>query len=323
MNQFSIPAGTKDILPDEMCGLRSLVESCRSTFTQAGFEEVTTPTFEYESTFELAGGRAMGTSYRLFDESGRMMVLRPDMTVPIARMASTRYSQEDLPLRFSCIGRVYRAVRPLRGLLRESLQAGVELIGDDGARADAGIIELLCKTLDATGLKQYRIGVGDARLFISLLEDLNVTQEQVIYELVTRDFVGLEREVRALGLKPEVTKMLVRLPRTRGGVEVIESIEPGIGGEMFAAALGSLKRCHAFLAEKGLADRLIYDLGLVRDPGYYTGVVFEAYQPSQCLALGGGGRYDELLGYFGMEAPAIGFDISLERLQVALSGAGQ
>lgn len=316
-----IPSGTRDVLPDEMRELRAIGERLRSTFAAAGYGEVYTPALEYEDTLSR-GGSPGGPAYRLFDEHGAVLVLRSDMTVPIARVAATRYASAEPPLRFCYAAHVYRGVRPQRGESRELLQAGVELIG---AAAPAGTVEalgVLCDSLDSLGLRDYRVGLGDAALYPSLLDELGVDgpgRDQVLHELATRDFVGLERHVSALGLEPEATELLVRVPQTRGGPGVLEARGfPGPAGSALAEALGGLRAVHELLGAD-VAEHVILDLGLARTLGYYTGAVFEVYHPRLGAPLGGGGRYDDLLGCFGRPLPAVGFGLTVERLHIALT----
>src|SRR5664280_1069134 len=132
-----IPSGTRDVLPDEMRELRAVTDRIRSVFESAGYGEVATPALEYEGTFarsDMAGSRP---AYRVFDEQGNVLILRPDMTVPIARLVATRYANAEPPLRFCYFAHAYRVVRPQRGQSREFLQAGVELIGSPGPEGTA------------------------------------------------------------------------------------------------------------------------------------------------------------------------------------------
>jgi ATP phosphoribosyltransferase regulatory subunit len=312
-----IPSGTRDVLPDEMRELRAMTDRIRDVFEQAGYGEVATPALEYESTFartDMAGSRP---AYRMFDEQGNVLVLRPDMTIPIARLVATRYSGSEPPLRFCYFANAYRGVRPQRGQSREFLQAGVELIGLPGSQGTAEALSVLCAALDAAGLETYRIGLGDAALYPALLEALGVAPEQreiILAELVEGDFVGVEREVRALGLAEDVVALLLRVPQTRGGVEVFDGLEGALHD-----ALGGMRAVLALLAPE-VAARIIFDLGLVRSIGYYTGAVFQVYDPAYGVPLGSGGRYDELLGEFGRPLPAVGFALNVERLHIALTG---
>jgi len=155
-----IPSGTRDVLPDEMRELRAMTDRIRGIFERAGYGEVYTPTLEYETTFsrgaelrDESADWATRPAYRLFDEQGGVLVLRSDMTIPIARLVATRYGHADPPLRFCYFAHAYRAVRPQRGQSRELLQAGVELVGSPAPEGTAEALSLLCAALDAAGLE--------------------------------------------------------------------------------------------------------------------------------------------------------------------------
>ncbi len=311
------PSGTRDVLPDEMRELRAMTDRIREVFDRAGYGEVYTPALEYEQTFERGNIGGARPAYRVFDEHGSVLVLRPDMTVPIARVVATRYAHAELPLRFCYVAHAYRGVRPQRGQSREFLQAGVELIGVPGAQGTAEVLGVLCAALDAAGLDSYRVGLGDASLYPSLLEAFQVDPEHsdlILTELAAGDFVGADREVRALGLAEADADLLLRLARTRGGPEVLEGLEGALHD-----ALSGMRHVHDLLAP-AVADRIIFDLGLVRSLGYYTGPLFQVYDPAYGVPLGGGGRYDELLGSFGRPLPAVGFALNVERVHIALTG---
>jgi ATP phosphoribosyltransferase regulatory subunit len=312
-----IPSGTRDVLPDEMRELRAMTDRIRDVFERAGYGEVYTPALEYESTVQGGWTGLTRPAYRLFDEQGNVLVLRTDMTVPIARLVAARYAHAEPPLRFCYFAHAYRGVRPQRGQAREFLQAGIELIGSPTPDGTAEALNLLCAALDAAGLQTYRVGVGDASLYPGLLERFGVgpeARERVLQSLVEGDFVGVEREVETFGVAPEDAELLLRVPRVRGRPEVLE----GLSGVLEDAARG-LRAIHALL-EPRVAARLIFDLGLVRSLGYYTGAVFQVYDPAYGVPIGGGGRYDELLGQFGRPLPAVGFALNIERLHIALTG---
>ena len=305
-----IPSGTRDVLPDEMRELRAITEAIRGVFESSGYGEIATPALEYEDVLTRGDPAAAGAAYKLFDENGDVLVLRSDMTIPIARVVATRYAAAEPPLRFSYFAHAYRSVRPQRGHAREILQAGLELLGAPGPVGTAEALSVLCAGLDAAGLENYRIGLGDASLYRRLLDRLAVpagARPQILHELVTRDFVGLEREVEA-----HRHEELVRVPQLRGGVEVLEGIPEA----------GDLRAVHDLLAPE-VAERVIFDLGLIRDLDYYTGAVFEVYDAALGTPLGGGGRYDDLLGKFGRDLPACGWALNVERLHIARVGEGR
>jgi ATP phosphoribosyltransferase regulatory subunit len=310
-----IPSGTRDVLPDEMRELRAITEAIRAVFDAEGYGEVATPALEYEEV--LRRGQGAPPAYRVFDDHGEVLALRTDMTVPIARLVATRYPAAEPPLRLCYLAPVYRGVRPHRGQMREFLQAGIELVGARAPGGTAEALRVLCRALDAVGLRDYRIGLGDAALYPTLLRALGVPEEahaRLMGELVTRDFVGLERALRSLDLPAGDAELLLRVPQLRGGPDVLEG-PPG----PVADAVTGLRAVLSGLPDD-VAGRVIFDLGLTRDLGYYTGAVFEVYDPALGEPLGGGGRYDDLLARFGRPLPAVGFALTIDRLHIALTG---
>jgi ATP phosphoribosyltransferase regulatory subunit len=303
------PSGTRDVLPDEMRELRAITEAIRGVFDQHGYGEIWTPALEYEEVLERA--ETERPVYRMFDEHGRVLTLRWDMTVPIARVVATRYPNAEPPLRFCYFAHAYRDVKPQRGQPREQLQAGIELVGVPKPDGTAEALDVLCRALDAAGLREYRIGLGSASLYPRLMEQAGVPEAarpQLLQALAQRDLVGLERAVDGLGLPKADAERLVRVPQLRGGPEIL--------GE---ADIEGLVRLSERLDDR-VAGRVIYDLGLVRQLGYYTGAVFEVYDPALGAPIGRGGRYDDLLGRFGRPLPAVGFALNVDRLHIALTG---
>ncbi len=314
-----IPPGTRDVLPDEMRELRRLEAALIDVFASSGYGEISTPTIEYHEVLARGDEQGAPAAYRFFDESGALLAMRSDMTVPIARLVSGRFAAEQPPFRFFYVGRAYRAVRPQRGQMREFTQAGIELVGMDAPDGTAEVIEVLSKTLDAAGLSRAVIGLGDSVLYAQLLEELGTPDEartRILDALATHDLVGLEAEVDALGLDGAARETLLRLPNLRGGREVLDEAH-GLGGDAVARATARLTATFDALVERGVADRVQLDLGLLRDLGYYTGAIVEVYDPALGHVLGGGGRYDELMGRFGRPLPAAGFALYLERVHIA------
>ena len=311
-----IPSGTRDVLPDEMAELRAITEHLRAFFADAGYREIYTPALEYESVITRGGLDGARPAYRVFDEHGEVLVLRSDMTVPIARVVGSRYAGAEMPLRFAYFAHCYRGIRPQRGQPREFLQAGAELIGSGAPEGTAEAVTVLCRALDGVGLARYRVGLGDASLYPDLLESLGVAQEArppLLEELGRGDFVGLEAALRELAIDGGSIELLLSVPQLRGGPDVLHG-PPG----PVADAVAGLRAVHSLLAPD-VAARVIFDLGLSRAPGYYTGAIFEIYDPAVGMPIGGGGRYDHMLGQFGRELPAVGFAIEVEKLHKALA----
>jgi len=311
-----IPSGTRDVLPDETREVRAITDTLRSVFERHSYGEIYTPALEYESVLARADMAEAQPAYRVFDETGSVLVLRSDMTVPIARVVATRYATSESPLRFCYFAHSYRGVRPARGQPREFLQAGVELIGSPAPAGTAEVVTVLCRALDAVGLRRYRVGLGDATLYPALLDSLGVesqARERLLGELARGDFVGVADGLRALDLDEDTIRLLLEVPQQRGDASVLH----GPTGPV-ADAVAGLRAVHALLAPD-VAQRVIFDLGLSRAPGYYTGAVFEVYDPALGMPLGGGGRYDNLLGEFGANLPAVGFALGVDQLHLALA----
>jgi ATP phosphoribosyltransferase regulatory subunit len=315
-----IPPGTRDVLPDEMRELRRLHLALIDVFEQRGYGEVATPAIEYDEVLAVGDGRAAESAYRFFGESGDLLALRSDMTVPIARLVSTRFAAAEMPVRLCYLANAFRAVRPQRGQMREFSQAGVELIGAPAPGGTVEVIEVLEAALDAAGLDRAVIGLGDADLYRQLLTELGVegeAREAILARLATHDLVGLEAELSEVeGIGAEQVATCVALSQMRGGREVLEQAR-GLGGAAVERATSRLGETLEGLERRGAADRVQVDLGLLRDLGYYSGAILEVYDPALGHILGGGGRYDGLMRRFGLDLPAAGFALYLERVHVA------
>src|SRR5262249_39078011 len=250
-----IPSGTRDVLPDQTREARAITDALRGVFERHGYGEVYTPALEYESVLSRAALAEAQPAYRVFDESGAVLVLRSDMTVPIARVVASRYASAEPPLRFCYFAHCYRGVAPARGQPRELLQAGIELIGSPAPDGTAEALTVLCRALDATGLKDYRIGLGDASLFPALMASLNVAEEAragLLEALVTRDFVALEHRIGESGLSGEAAELLLEVPQRRGGPELLAAAPAEA-----AAAVTGLRQVLELL-DDDVAARIIF-----------------------------------------------------------------
>jgi ATP phosphoribosyltransferase regulatory subunit len=315
-----IPPGTRDILPDEMRELRALQTSLSEVFESRGYGQVATPAIEYDEVLARGDGRTSAAAYRFFDERGDLLAMRTDMTIPIARLVAARYATAEPPFRFFYIGSAYRAVRPQRAQMREFIQVGVELIGAEAPAGTAEVVEVLADALDAAGLTRAVVGLGDADLYRQLLAELGVegeARERMLDTLARHDLVGLESQVAEIeGLGAGGRETLLALPNLRGGAEILARARD-LGGDAVERATSRLQATYEELERRGVAGRVQLDLGLLRDLGYYSGAILEVYDPALGHILGGGGRYDGLLGRFGRDLPAAGFGLYLERVHLA------
>jgi ATP phosphoribosyltransferase regulatory subunit len=316
----AIPPGTRDVLPEEMRELRRLERALTEVFERFGYGEVRTPTIEYHEVMARGDVRGAPAAYRFFDESGELLALRSDMTVSIARLVADRPANEQPPWRIFYVGNAYRAIRPQRGQMREFRQAGVELIGVDAPEGTAEVVEVLAGALDAAGLDRAVIGLGDADLYRQLLAGFGVeaeARERILDRLAAHDLVGLEEAILELGeIGGAERETLLALPNLRGDRSVLERARE-LGGEAVERATARLAATHSALERRDVGRRVQLDLGLLRDLGYYTGAILEVYDPAVGHILGGGGRYDGLMGRFGRPLPAAGFALYLERVHIA------
>jgi ATP phosphoribosyltransferase regulatory subunit len=314
-----LPPGSRDVLPEEARELRAIGESLRQTFEDQGYGEVVTPTLEYADV--LARG-ILGDalpSYRLVDDRGAWLELRSDSTVPLARVAATRYHGHDAPLRFWYAQTVFRPVPALQGRSREIAQAGIELFGVAGADGDREVIGVAAQCLQATGLVDARLVIGDARLSETVLRATGIDDATVSAahaELQRGGFVAIELLLTEAGLPADEVERVVGLLRTRGDAELLVEHADALGapGIELAATIAGLSPADR--------DLVIVDLGLVRGLDYYSGLVFEVVHPAIGEPIGGGGRYDELVGRFGDDRPAVGFALDVDSVHRAQALGG-
>lgn len=309
------------MLPLEAEDLRCLEQVIRGVFRSFGYGEVITPAMETEAAMERAAEQRIRSTYRCIDGSGDYRLLRPEMTIPIARLVSTWMAGRQLPLRLCYFANSFSPAEPQPGRRSEFRQAGLELIGEDAPAMDAEVLAVLCRALDACGLEDYSICLGEASFLKALLEAAGMSadeREAVFARLRERDLVALARVVADLDIASGHREAILEVVTLRGGSEVLARAQDLSEGGAMDEALKRLARIFYLLTRQGLAHRVLFDFGVLGDFDYYTGLVLEVLSPRLGCPIGGGGRYDGLLARFGMPSPAVGFAIGLERLQLAL-----
>ena len=302
------PYGTRDFLPNEAATKRALEQKIFELFAGFGYEEVVTPTMEFLETLTTSSGRAQEPHlFKMFDGNNRTLALRHEMTTPIARLAVSRLKDSPLPLKLSYNTNVFRFRTNQPGRQCEFYQAGVELLGVSNALADAEVIALAAKALDIAGLKDFKICLGQVEFVGGLMENLSAdVQTQIKSAIERHDIVALKNL--------EVDDALKKIPTLQGGREILTAAESLADNERSRRALKNLKEIYRLLEVYGVSDKITFDLGLIRDFEYYTGMVFEAYAPGVGYSLAGGGRYDNMLKDFGFDCPATGFALGIERV---------
>jgi ATP phosphoribosyltransferase regulatory subunit len=322
--QPALPRGFRDVLFDEAREREAVAAAITRTFSAWGYEPVETPVAEEYRTLEAGVGEGLeGVAFRLFDLDGSLLALRPEMTVPIARVVASRLADVPGPHRIRYVADVFREHASLRGQARQFTQVGVELVDAEGAVADAEIVLLLSGALEAAGLEEFVVGMGTAEVWRALLDRAGGDAEwraAAVAAAQERNLVELDRLAARDDLAPELGAALREVPRLRGGREALDRCRELAGACGCDASLAAFAETWAVLEELGTTDRLQIDFGIMRGFGYYTGLQLEAFAPGLGLPLAGGGRYDRLLSAYGHAAPAAGFALGLDRVTIALAG---
>lgn len=321
-----IPYGTRDFLPPEAAEKRAVEASLTALFTSWGYDGIETPVTEFLSTLTVGNGqRIEPRMFKFFDRDNRTIALRHEMTTPIARVVASRMKDVPRPLKISYVGRVYRYEETQRGRRCEFTQAGVEFMGSDAPAADAEVLALAVESLRQAGLREFRISLGQAAFIHGLMRGFALTEEEERRAknfLEKRDLVGWRTFLDGTALPPREKKILEKLPLLHGGREILDEAREMAVNEESLRAIDNLATIYRLLESYQAAESVQFDLGVIRDLDYYTGMVFEAYMPGLGFPLCGGGRYDRMLADFGADCPATGFALGVERILLAVEQAG-
>lgn len=316
------PEGVRDIYNVE-CGKKLALENrLKKTLHLFGYHDIQTPTFEYFDVFRKEIGTIPSKDlYKFFDKEGNTLVLRPDITPSIARVAATLFGEEDLPIRLCYTGNTFINHSNNQGRLREMTQMGAELIGDDSVEADAEMLAMVIESMQAIGLKEFQLSVGHLGFFQSLIEDAALDEEarERVVELINnRNYFGVEEYLDSIMVKRSSKEAFAALGNLVGGVEVLakaKNIAPNSSGIM---AVKRLEKIYDILALYGVEKFVTFDLSMTGNYGYYTGIIFRGYTFGTGDAVVKGGRYDHLLEKFGKTSASIGFAIVIDELMNAL-----
>jgi ATP phosphoribosyltransferase regulatory subunit len=305
---LEIPSGVQCFFGDEARLRREIVNTAIEVFRGWSYEEIVLPLFDFDDVFTRGGGVSDG-AYRFIGRDGEVMALRADFTALAAKVVVSRLGRRALPLRLFYAGEVLRYQPPRAGRREELFQIGLEHLGAESVEADVEAILVAEEALSKLGIDDALFTLGHIGFANALLEGVE-DRASALEALKRRDRAGLRR---ILGSDA------VDLTELTGGAEVLAKAGRARRG---AEALSRLEAVVSALRALGLEARVRLDLGEVRDFDYYTGLVFEIHAEGAGLELGGGGRYDSLLGRFGREIPAVGFYLSLDRVSELLARRG-
>lgn len=318
-----VPEGVRDVTGKEAYAKRMLEQKLQEMFVRCGFEEIITPQLEYADLFEgELGSVRQDRMIRLFDQDGKMMALRPEFTMPAARVVSSRAIQQgEEPVRVFYRGSAFGLEHDYGQQRKEFSQVGAELMGDSGLAGDAEMLSLAAQSMETMGFPSFVLDLGHVGIFQCLAKQAGFTQEQ------TETLRGMLDEKNAteaslflqqLGVLKEIQQQCLSLITLYGGAEVLEEAEKIFYQPCYQKVLGELRAVASFLQEMGYGDRVTFDLGLLPAFEYYNGLVFRGLSHGVGSPIISGGRYDGVLARFGKPMEAVGFAIGMEQALAAL-----
>ena len=316
------PEGVRDIYGNEFAGKLKAEKAIQEKLNGYGYEDIQTPTFEFFDVFSKEIGTTPSNElYKFFDKEGNTLVLRPDFTPSIARCAAKYYMDESAPIRFCYMGNTFTNTNNLQGKLKEVTQMGAELMNDGSVEADGEMIALVVESLLAAGLKDFQVSIGEVEYFKGICEEFGIPEDTVddLRELISnKNLFGAEELLRERGITAEAREKISKISDLFGNVDTLAEAEKQVNNRRSQKAIQRLKDLYEALCSYGVARYVSFDLGMLSKYHYYTGVIFKVYTYGVGDAIVKGGRYDELLGYFGKQAPAIGFVVVIDDLLLAL-----
>lgn len=315
---FEKPTGVKDYLPHAVAKLRRIERDVLACMQRWGYEQIMTPTIEYYDTVGVASATSDQKLFKLLNQRGTTIVLRSDMTAPIARVVGSLLKDKPYPLRLSYHGNLFRAFEEEGGRDAEFFQTGLELVGDASPEADAEVIALAIASLQAAGVPSFKIAIGHVGFLNGLFEETlpgRASEQTTLKEcLLQRDHVGYKDVLRKLDIVDAVREELAGILRLRGGEEVCDQALELSRNAHAQAAIKHLCAIWDILGAYGVQEHVLIDLTMIGDFSYYTGMTFEGYASNLGFPVCSGGRYDNLLAQFGRPAPATGFAIKTSRI---------
>lgn len=319
------PEGTKDLLFGECIVRRNIENTLLGIFRSRGYSEIITPGLEFFDVFNQKSRYfPQEALYKMTDSKGRLLVMRPDTTMPIARVVATRLRDAVLPLKLCYNQTVYRNESALKGRSDETVQAGIELIGSQMKMADLEVISTAVDALNAFGM-EFSLEIGHIGVFRTLVDKLEADEKDKDYirKLIeNKNFPALNDFLDTFGINP-ITSALKKLPALFGGEEVFEKAEELIPDENVKRILDELRDIYVSVAEIcGDDGNITVDLGLVNKTDYYTGLIIKGYLKGHGEEVISGGRYDKLIAEYGYDVPAVGFAVNVNAISKVIEKNG-
>ena len=317
------PEGVRDIYGEECARKVRVQETMHHVLKLYGFHDIQTPTFEFFDIFsEKRGTVAAKNMYRFFDREGNMLALRPDITPSIARCVSKYYKDEELPIRFCYSGNTFINNTSYQGKLKEITQIGAELINDDTSDADAEMLAVTIECLLECGIRELQIEVGHADFFNGIAEEGNFTDSEkaeLRKLIICKNMFGVEQMIEEKNITGDLKELFLKLPELFGNLENLSYARTLTKNEKALHAINRLEKLYSILKTYELNSYVTFDLGMLSEYNYNTGIIYKAYTYGTGEPIAKGGRYGGLTEQFGKRAPAIGLAIEVDQVMNALS----
>lgn len=317
------PEGVRDVYGKECARKLTIENKINNIFNLYGFHNVQTPTFEFFDIFNKERGSVPSKNlYKFFDREGNTLVLRPDLTPSIARIAAKNYMDVNVPIKLCYNANTYINNSELQGKLKEITQLGCELIGDDSVEVDAEMVALVVNSLKSAGFDKFLVEIGQVDFYKGLLEECGFeddVEEELRVRIENKNFFGVEELLDSKDIPSNVKDTFLKLPSLFGSSDVLDKAKELATNEKSLKAIEKLEEVYSILVDYGVADYISFDLGMLSNFNYYTGIIFKAYTYGTGDAIVAGGRYDKLLSQFGKDSAAIGFAVYMDQLLMAMS----
>ena len=320
---LSTPDGIRDIYGAECEKKHICMQRIENVLHLYGNKDIETPTFEYFGIFNADKGSAPSNEmYKFFDRDNNTLVLRPDFTPSVARCVAKYFADEELPIRLCYKGKTFASTEKHQGKLAEITQIGSELINDDSSAADAEVIACVIDCLLAAGLKDFQIEIGEVEYFKGIISEAGFdskTENKIRDYIQIKNFFGLSEYISGKDMPQNVKDNLNAMSSLFGGIDTLDKAKALTENEQALEALDRLQKVYKALSYYEYEKYVSFDLSMINDYDYYTGIVFSGYTYGTGNPIVKGGRYNSLLSLYGKDAPSIGFSIYIDELMNSLS----
>ncbi len=313
------PEGVEDIHSEEYEFKEEIISDIKKIFKSFGYRQIVTPSFEYYDLYNgIDGILSRESMFKLIDNNGKILVLRPDATIPVARMAATNYKNNDEIIKFSYVTNIFRANKSRKGNKKEFIQGGIECFGNPKPDCDAEVIAIGIKTLLECGFKDFHIDLGQVEFLNGLMEEVNLDEFEKlqIHKLIENKNYGDIREfLEATDMSSSLKDKFCQIPKLYGNPKsVLIKARELVINERMSKALDNLEDVYDRLKSYEFHRYITFDLGFTTEQGYYTDIIFKGYVNNFGEVVLSGGRYDSLTRQFGVDKPACGLGVNINKL---------